>query len=91
MSGAGRGPTLRNGQRVRVQLRSGRDCPEVPHFPGEDRMVGRVIGATPTRDAPTHPYLVVFDSPLVCAVRGGQTFQLWSRQYAQDELVPLDP
>jgi len=79
---------LQIGSRVRIQLRRSHDCQEAPHFPEEHGMTGRVVHTRPTSVAPGHPYLVMFDEPLLCSVRGG-SFRLSARHCAADELELL--
>jgi hypothetical protein len=79
----------RLGDRVRVCLRTERDCEESPHFLGEADQIGRVVRAQPTATAPSHPYLVIFDRPTACAFRSGHHISIVARHYAVDELEPL--
>ena len=73
---------------VRVHLNTDRTCEECPHAPGEENVVGTVVDACPTRLAPGHPYLVVFDRPALCEVHPGLYVSVSARYYAGDELTP---
>jgi hypothetical protein len=75
-------------QHVRVHLIADRACEECPHALGEEDVVGVVLDDRPTRLAPGHPYLVVFDRPPLCEVRPGLCVSVSARHYAGDELTP---
>lgn len=79
------------GSTVRVRLHGERQCEEAPHFSGEDGMVGRVVSDTSTAGAPAHPFLVIFDYPLLCRLpnRTDARFSLTVRHYAEHEITPI--
>ena len=73
---------------VRVHLHTEHACEECPHAPGEEGAVGTVLDDHPTRLAPGHPYLAIFDRPTLCEVDLGLHVPMSARYYAGDELAP---
>ena len=86
--------TPRIGDRVRVRGGVGREipCSELRHDPNEQGHAGRVIGDRTRAGAPSHDVLVAFDPPVPVVHMGPiGPIPLHVRQYATDELEPLDP
>ena len=85
-------PPVRIGDRVRVISPVATQCDECPHFVGEADCVGRVVYDAPSRFAPSHPYLIVFDTPCLATTRHHGPVPISSRHYAAHELEVLsDP
>lgn len=80
---------IKLGSRVRILLPGGGVCDEAPHYPEEEGAVGQVIGITPVGMLLAHPYLVLFDYPLLCSLWGRCSFEIPARHYAEDEIRPV--
>jgi hypothetical protein len=74
---------------VRVVLKTGHECHEAPHFPGEAGRTGRVLRNQPTPSTATHPFLVMLERPGPDLRVGRIASATRARHYAAHELEPV--
>jgi hypothetical protein len=82
----------RVGDRVRVRAGLGEQtrCDGLPHYVDEEGRIGTVAGVHPLVTFPLHRYLVRLDKPYPVVYLGLVPIKLSVRQYAADELEPID-
>jgi len=66
------------------------NCSDFPHHPEEAGRTGIVHGEQARSEAPSHPFIVVFDPPVPRVSVGVSLVPLPARHYAADELELIE-
>jgi len=87
-AGRQHGWTPQPGDHVRVRGISATLCEECPHLGGEVGVTGKVVAELAAPGAPSHPFLVIFDEPLIWEARPACFVEVRVRHFAAHELQP---